>query len=96
MEITGLISAVIIGAIIGAIIGGFGRLVIPGKQRISLFLTILIGIAAALIGTGVATVLGMAHTDGIDWVELTLQIALAGGGVAILTEAKPRNRTLSS
>jgi uncharacterized membrane protein YeaQ/YmgE (transglycosylase-associated protein family) len=91
MEITGLISAVIIGAIIG----GFGRLAIPGKQRISLLLTILIGIVAALLGTGAATLLGVANTNGIDWIELALQISLAGGGVAIMSDTKRRDRSLS-
>lgn len=80
MEITGLISALIIGAIIG----GLGRLVIPGKQHVSLLATILVGIVAALLGTAAATVLGVANTSGIDWIELALQVGLAGAGVSVM------------
>ncbi|MBW4720701.1 GlsB/YeaQ/YmgE family stress response membrane protein [Saccharothrix obliqua] len=80
MEITGIISALIIGVIIG----GLGRLVVPGRQRISLLMTMLVGIAAALVGTFAASVIGVADTDGIDWIELALQVGLAGVGVSAL------------
>ena len=86
MEIDGLISAILIGALIGAL----GRLVVPGRQRISLLLTLAIGIVAALLGTAAASVLGVADTPGFDWVETALQIGLAGGGVALFSGARPR------
>ncbi len=79
MEITGIISALIIGIIIGAL----GRLVVPGRQRIPLWLTMVIGIVAALIGTAIATVLGVADTRGIDWIELAIQVVLAAVGVSL-------------
>jgi len=75
MTIGGIIGAIIIGAIIGAL----GRLVIPGRQNISWWMTILIGIVAALIGT--AIVGPMRDTRGIDWIELIVQVALAALGV---------------
>ncbi|MGW6445410.1 GlsB/YeaQ/YmgE family stress response membrane protein [Lentzea sp. NPDC055074] len=80
MEIDGLFTALLFGAVIG----GLGRLVIPGRQHISLLATILVGIAAALLGTVAATVLGVADTSGIDWIELALQVGLAGAGVTVL------------
>jgi uncharacterized membrane protein YeaQ/YmgE (transglycosylase-associated protein family) len=79
MEITGIFTAIIIGLIIGAL----GRLVVPGKQRISIWLTILIGIVAAFVGTLIAAGIGVADTSGVDWIELILQIALAAGGVTL-------------
>ncbi|MFF5205805.1 GlsB/YeaQ/YmgE family stress response membrane protein [Streptosporangium sp. NPDC000396] len=78
MEVTGIISALVIGIVIGAL----GRLVVPGRQSIPIWLTVVIGAVAALIGTAVATVLGVADTRGIDWIELAIQVALAAGGVA--------------
>jgi uncharacterized membrane protein YeaQ/YmgE (transglycosylase-associated protein family) len=42
-----LISA----AVVGAIIGGLARLVIPGRQRIGIFTTIVIGWIGSLIGS---------------------------------------------
>ncbi|MFC3896510.1 GlsB/YeaQ/YmgE family stress response membrane protein [Lentzea rhizosphaerae] len=80
MEISGLFTALLFGAVIG----GLGRLVVPGRQHVSLLATILVGIVAALLGTAAATVLGVADTPGIDWIELALQVGLAGAGVALL------------
>ncbi|MFS8105154.1 GlsB/YeaQ/YmgE family stress response membrane protein [Lentzea alba] len=79
MPVSGIISALIVGLIIGAL----GRLILPGKQNIPIWLTILIGIAAALLGTFVANALGVGDTRGIDWIELIIQIALAVGGVSL-------------
>lgn len=45
-----MISAIVIGIVIGVL----GRLVVPGRQRIGILWTILIGIVAAFIGTGIA------------------------------------------
>jgi uncharacterized membrane protein YeaQ/YmgE (transglycosylase-associated protein family) len=79
MEITGIITAIIIGLIIGAL----GRLVVPGKQNIPIWLTLLIGIVAALVGTLLAAAVGVDDTAGIDWIELILQIAVAAAGVTV-------------
>lgn len=86
MEITGIISALVIGAIIGAL----GRLVVPGRQRIPIWLTVVIGIVAALLGTMVAGVLGAATTPGIDWIELVLQVGFATIGVVLVSELRGR------
>jgi uncharacterized membrane protein YeaQ/YmgE (transglycosylase-associated protein family) len=80
VTVSGIISAIIIGLIIGAL----GRLVVPGRQPIPIWLTIVIGIAAALIGTWIAYALGVGSTPGIDWIELFLQIALAAVGVMLV------------
>ncbi len=78
MEITGLITALVIGLIIGAL----GRLVAPGRQNIPIWLTMLVGVIAALLGTALAFAVGVAVTPGIDWVELIIQVALAAVGVS--------------
>ncbi|MCD0449084.1 GlsB/YeaQ/YmgE family stress response membrane protein [Actinocorallia sp. API 0066] len=77
MAVTGIISALVIGVIIGAL----GRLVVPGKQSIPIWLTMVIGVVAALVGTAFASVLGVADTRGVDWIELALQVGLAAVGV---------------
>ncbi|MFF4660867.1 GlsB/YeaQ/YmgE family stress response membrane protein [Streptomyces sp. NPDC001381] len=86
MEIDGIISAIFIGIVIGVL----GRLVIPGRQRIGVLWTILVGIVAALLGSAIAAGLGVADTDGVDWVEWLIQIALAAVGVAALDRSKAR------
>jgi uncharacterized membrane protein YeaQ/YmgE (transglycosylase-associated protein family) len=88
VEITGLISALLIGLVVG----GLGRLVVPGRQHLSLLLTIFVGIVAALLGTAAATVLGVANTDGVDWIELAMQIGLAGAGVAAFSGRRQLTR----
>ncbi len=79
MTITGIIVAIIIGAIIGVV----ARLILPGKQNIPIWLTIAVGIVAAILGTLLAQVVGVETTDGIDWIEIVLQIVLAVIFVAI-------------
>lgn len=79
MGIGGIISAIVVGIVIGAL----GRLFAPGKQRISILVTIIVGILAALLGTWIASAIGYEETDGIDWIELIIQIALAVVGVII-------------
>jgi hypothetical protein len=44
----------------------------------------VIGIVAALVGSLIASALGVANTSGIDWIELFLQIALAAVGVVLV------------
>jgi uncharacterized membrane protein YeaQ/YmgE (transglycosylase-associated protein family) len=88
MTVSGIISAIIVGLIIGAL----GRLVVPGRQSIPIWLTILIGIIAAILGTFLANGLGVGTTGGIDWIELIIQIALAAVGVTLAAGAMTRRR----
>ena len=75
----------IIGAIIvGLILGVLAKLVMPGKQRVPLWLTILVGIAAAIVGNYVATLLGVAETFGFDWTRHGLQLLFAVIGIGAL------------
>jgi uncharacterized membrane protein YeaQ/YmgE (transglycosylase-associated protein family) len=87
MAITGFFTAIVVGLIIGAL----GRLVVPGKQNIKIWLTLLIGVVAALLGTLLAGLIGVDETRGIDWIELALQVALAAGGVALVTGVSRRS-----
>ncbi|MGW2935335.1 GlsB/YeaQ/YmgE family stress response membrane protein [Streptomyces sp. NPDC001156] len=84
MEISSIIGALVIGLIIGIL----GRLVVPGRQRIGILWTILVGIVAAFIGSGIAAAMGVADTKGVDWIEWLIQIGLAALGVAALDRAQ--------
>jgi uncharacterized membrane protein YeaQ/YmgE (transglycosylase-associated protein family) len=81
MTVSGIISALIVGLIIGAL----GRLVVPGRQAIPIWLTVLIGIGAALLGTAIARGAGWADTSGVDWIEVFIQVILAAIGVALVS-----------
>ena len=72
----------IIGALLaGIIIGPLARLVLPGRQSISMGMTILIGAVGALAGGLVADWLNIGSTEGttagIDWIKLGIQVAVA-------------------
>jgi uncharacterized membrane protein YeaQ/YmgE (transglycosylase-associated protein family) len=86
MTVTGIITALIVGLIIGAL----GRLVVPGRQNIPIWLTMLIGVAAALLGTVIARATGVADTNGFDWIELFIQVVLAAIGVALVVGVSGR------
>ena len=86
MTVTGIFTAIVIGLIIGAL----ARLVLPGKQNIPIWLTILIGAIGAILGTLIAQNLGVAVTRGIDWIEIVLQVAVAAVGVALAAGAYGR------
>ena len=81
MTVTGIITALIVGLIVGAL----GRLVVPGRQNIPIWLTMVIGVVAALLGTVLARAFGIStDTPGIDWLELLCQVVLAAVGVALV------------
>jgi len=78
VTIESIFGAIIIGLILGVV----GRALAPGKQDIPIWLTIVVGMAAALIGT---LIVGpFRDTSGwFDWTELVAQIVLAVVGVII-------------
>jgi uncharacterized membrane protein YeaQ/YmgE (transglycosylase-associated protein family) len=85
MTVGGVITAIIFGAIIGAL----ARLLIPGRQNMPIWLTILVGIVAALIGTAIARALNL-RTHGFNFWELLFQIVVAIIGVLLVTMLWPR------
>ena len=90
MTITSIITAILIGIVVGIL----GRLVVPGKQPIGMLVTILVGIVAAFIGTAIARALGIpTATNGVDWLELLVQVIVAAIGVALVASLMGRRRT---
>lgn len=84
----------IIWAIIaGLIIGLLAKLVVPGRQAIPLWLTIVLGIAGALIGNWLAALFGVRFTGGIDWIRHILQIGAAAVLIAIVAPMWMRRGT---
>ena len=77
-----MISSIIGAIIVGAIIGALGRLILPGKQNISLVMTIVIGIVASLVG---GLILGLTtynnNNGGIPWLSLIVGAILAALGI---------------
>ncbi len=76
----------IVGAIIvGLVLGLLAKLILPGKQAVPIWLTILVGIVAAVIGNYVAGLFGVAETPGIDWIRHLFQVIFALVGVGVVS-----------
>jgi uncharacterized membrane protein YeaQ/YmgE (transglycosylase-associated protein family) len=72
MQILGLI-------VIGIVIGLLARLVLPGRQRIGAWFTVLLGIAGALIGGLVASALGTGDIFELNFLGTIVGIIAAAG-----------------
>ncbi|MFG1916755.1 GlsB/YeaQ/YmgE family stress response membrane protein [Micromonospora sp. NPDC048898] len=80
MLVTGYLGAVLIGALVGLL----GRLILPGRQRIGVFATFVIGVGSAVLGTVVARALDIDDGASVkvwvlrwDWVVLAIQVGVA-------------------
>lgn len=76
------------GLIAGIIVGPLARLVLPGKQNISIVMTIVLGAVGAIVGGFAYEALGGGETSGIDWIRLLIQVAVAAAAVLIYGGAK--------
>lgn len=72
MQILGLI-------LIGIVIGVIARLVLPGKQKIGVGMTILLGIVGALIGGIIASAIGTGDIFELNIIGTLVGIAAAAG-----------------
>jgi len=72
-SLTGIIGTIIFGAIIGAL----ARLIMPGKQNISVLWTIVLGTVGVFIGGLIANSLGIANTSSGEVIKWVLSIVVA-------------------
>ncbi len=70
MQILGLI-------VIGIVIGVIARLVLPGRQRIGMLMTVLLGIAGALVGGIVASAIGEGDIFELNFIGTIVGVATA-------------------
>ncbi|WP_037905872.1 GlsB/YeaQ/YmgE family stress response membrane protein [Actinacidiphila yeochonensis] len=60
--------------LVGLVLGLIAKAIIPGKQSLPLWLTIICGMGGSALGNGVARWLGVADTKGFDWTRHVLQL----------------------
>ncbi|MFC6705568.1 GlsB/YeaQ/YmgE family stress response membrane protein [Flexivirga alba] len=72
-----MIGAIIGAIILGAIIGVLARLVLPGKQNLSMMMTIGIGIVSSFIATLIVGMIGYRGNGGIKWIPLIVGVIVA-------------------
>jgi len=86
VQLQDYVAAIVFGAVIGVV----ARVVLPGRQRIGLILTVLIGMGAAVAGTWAADRWKL-HSDkflvvrghSYDWLVIGVQVGIAVVGVAL-------------
>lgn len=87
-------TTILMALIAGIIIGPLARLVLPGKQNISLPITILLGALGALAGSWLYQLIsGNEDTSGIDWIALLLGVVVAAVLVLIYGAVTGRDNT---
>jgi len=87
-SLVGLAFSLLWLVLTGLIIGALGRLVLPGRQDISLLATALIGIAASLLG-GI-----LANAFDVGWlIQFLVAVALAALGIALFASSEYGRRT---
>ncbi|SCE98974.1 hypothetical protein [Micromonospora mirobrigensis] len=78
-------AALVSALLVGLVVGTLGRLVVPRRRAVPVWLTVAAGVAAALLGTIVA------RLDGVDvrdsGVRLLVQVAAAGVAVLLAVRA---------
>ncbi|SNS89597.1 hypothetical protein SAMN05216276_10193 [Streptosporangium subroseum] len=85
-----MIMFIISAIIVGAITGGLGRLLIPGRQEIGMVATIISGIVAAFVGSGIAYLLGF---EDKTWIVLIVQLVLAVVCVGVVSNSKSAKKS---
>ena len=79
-----MISSIIWTLIVGLIIGLLGRLILPGRQNISLLMTTIIGVVASLIGGLILGALAYNNNNGgIPWLSIIVGAILAAVGIML-------------
>ena len=73
----GILSWILIGLIVGLL----ARLLMPGKDKMGIILTILLGIGGAFLGGWIGSMLGLGSFSGFDVKSLLLA---TGGAILIL------------
>ncbi|MBH5334210.1 GlsB/YeaQ/YmgE family stress response membrane protein [Streptomyces pactum] len=72
--------------IVGLVLGVLAKAILPGKQNIPLWLTVIFGIIGSIIGNAVARGIGIDETKGVDWGRHALQLA---GAVLVVALGTP-------
>ena len=87
----------IVGAIIaGLVIGALARLVLPGKQNISVVVTIVLGILGSLIGSWLVYQIGYGNENGgFEIIPFIAGIVVAAILIAIYGSVTGRKTTTS-
>ncbi|MGV0815181.1 GlsB/YeaQ/YmgE family stress response membrane protein [Mycolicibacterium boenickei] len=89
-----MIGAIVTAVIVGAIIGALARLIMPGRQNLSTLMTVVLGIAGALIGSWLTAAVGYANSNGgFAIIPFVVGVVVAIVLIAIYTALSGRHGT---
>ncbi len=74
--------------VVGLVIGVLARLLLPGRQRLGIGLTLLLGVAGAVIGGIVANLIGTGHIFELNIIGFIVAVVAAVGLVAVAEAAR--------
>ena len=80
MQILGLI-------LVGVIIGVVARLILPGRQRIGVLMTVVLGIAGAVIGGVIASALAVGDVFELNFIGFIVAVLSAIALIAVADRA---------
>lgn len=84
----------IIGFLVfGLVVGALARLIKPGRQRLSIGMTLLLGVAGSLIGGIVASLLGTGTFFELNIIGAVVAIIAAVLLIGVAEGASGRNKT---
>ena len=73
MEIIGFI-------VFGLVVGAIARIIVPGRQRLGIGATLLLGVAGSIIGGVIASALGTGDMFELNIIGSIIAIVAAGAG----------------
>ncbi len=80
----------------GLVIGALARLIRPGKQHLSIWMTMLLGLAGSVVGGGAAVLLGTGDIWELNVLGFVVAVIAAAALVAVAEElshaSTPRSR----
>ena len=92
-----MLGTILLALVAGIIIGPLARLVLPGRQNISIVMTVVLGAVGALAGSAIFTALsGRSDTGGIDWVAAGIGVVVAAIAIMVYGMITGRSESGSS
>jgi len=90
-----MVWTVVFAVIAGAVVGLLARLAVPGRQSISVLMTVALGAAGSLVGTLIYySISGDRAASSIDWVSSAIGVVVAA--VLILGYGRVRGESHST
>jgi uncharacterized membrane protein YeaQ/YmgE (transglycosylase-associated protein family) len=73
-----MLWTVVFALVAGAVVGPLARLVLPGRQSVSVLMTIVLGAAGSLVGTLIYYSISGDHAaTSVDWVSGVIGVVVA-------------------